>query len=226
MLIDLLMQTNPVLIQDKEYLVVALEELVKIIALIFGLEIADKRFNELSDGIVYAVFTALGFIFFENILYLLSGNLDIWSFVLVFLSRLIFSFGAHLSIILFGVTYAEAYLHTSPKLLKKLKQKNEARIKPYHFHRILKFLYDKYHIFIIFYLPLSPIILLFQLYEQKHPITMSELIFSGILGSIYLHIIYDLLLNINIPWLNTVVLSIFGIFALSIYHYFPKLEVH
>jgi RsiW-degrading membrane proteinase PrsW (M82 family) len=201
------------------------EEIVKAAALIIGLNIAGKRFNETSDGIMYAVFAALGFIFYENIVYLLSASPDIWTFIRIFLGRNIFSFAAHLSICAFGVFYAGAYLH-SKKLRTKLKKKSESRIKPYDLVSMLKFLWHKYSVLIILYLPLSPFFLFFQtIMGKKAHITMSEMLIGGFLSSVYLHLSYNYLLEINIPSLNTLALLIVGIIGVTLHHFFPKLDV-
>lgn len=209
-----------------KYIVVAGEEFVKVFALLVGLNIAGKRFNELSDGVMYAVFAALGFIFAENIFYLLSVDPNWGDFLITLMGRNIFSFGAHLSVIIFGMYYATAYLRTSKELTSYLKKKKVSRIAPYNIFRILKFLFDKYHLFFIIYIPLSPFILFFQMIQKhKTHVTMSEMLVGGFLSSVYLHALYNSLLGIS-PLINTLALSSMGLFVVFLYHFFPDIDVH
>ena len=202
------------------------EELVKAVALIVGLNMAGKRFNETSDGVMYSVFAALGFIFFENIFYLIAVSPNIYDFFIVLLGRNIFSFAAHLSIVIFGVFYAAAYLHTSKDLEKKLNKRKEHRVAPYEIHKMLRFLWKKYNIFIVLWLPLSPLVLLFQTVRAKQAhITMSEMILGGFIFSTYVHIIYDYALDLAIPWVNTLLFIVIGILAVVLHHFFPTLDV-
>ncbi|MBT4936988.1 PrsW family intramembrane metalloprotease [Candidatus Peregrinibacteria bacterium] len=228
MLLDLCLIYHPSLVQTEWFFVSTIfaEDLVKVIALLVGLNIAGKRFNEMSDGLMYSVFAALGFIFFENILYLLSASPNIYDFLMILLGRNIFSFAAHLSVVIFGLFYAAAYLHTSSGLLNKLKKRKESRLKPYQIGRMLKFLWEKYSVFIILWIPFSPLVLLYQLINNKKAhITMSEVLVGGFLMSVYVHVLYDYALELNIAWLNTLVLSVVGIIGVILFHYFPKLDV-
>lgn len=91
-------------------LVIFREEFIKATSLIFGLEIAGKRFNEVSDGVLYAVMAALGFVFVENIFYLFAtqGGLE---FMQVLVGRFLVPLSIHfLTTIIFGLSYAVAYL--------------------------------------------------------------------------------------------------------------------
>jgi len=204
----------------------ALEELVKAFALIVGLNIADKRFNERSDGAIYAVFAALGFVFFENIFYLLGYAPNFYNFMLVFMGRHIFSFAAHLSIVVFGLYYASAYLYSKDLEKRIRKEKKQSRIPPYRVDKMFKFLWDKYHLQIIIWLPLSPFILLYQTFRgKKTNVTMSEMLVGGFLLSVYIHVSYDHVLKLEIPWLNSFVLFTFGTAMVLLYNFFPKLDV-
>lgn len=203
-----------------------LEEVVKVFALLVGLNIAGKRFNELSDGIMYAVFAALGFVFFENILYLLSVGPNWAEFFITLLGRNIFSFSAHLSIVLFGLFYASAYLHPHKSLLSKLQKRGEHRVKPYEVCRLLTFLWDKFSWLTIFWLPFSPFILLFQIAHGKRAhISMSEMLIGGFLLTVYTHVFYDLILEMGNKWLNSIVFLIFGLVAVFLFHFFPEVDV-
>lgn len=89
---------------------VFLEEIIKGGSLIMGVELADQKFNEVSDGIIYGVMAALGFFFFENIFYLLNTS-STQDFFAVLFGRYLSTFGIHLlSTSVFGLTYAKAYL--------------------------------------------------------------------------------------------------------------------
>jgi RsiW-degrading membrane proteinase PrsW (M82 family) len=197
-----------------EVMTVTGEETVKIIALIIGLDIAGKLFNELSDGIIYTAFAVLGFVFFENSLFLFSAN-GTTEFITIFFQRNLFSYSAHLSTIFFGLCYAQAYLNTSPDLLEKLKSRNEHRIKPYHIHKMIRF-------FFLF----APGILVFKIFQgKKTHITMSELFIGGYISSISLHLLYNALLTLNIPILNTLTLFLFGSIGFTLLYFFPKISV-
>ena len=228
MLIDLGIHYAPALMQQKWMMITTLvgEEIVKVTALLIGLNIAGKRFNELSDGIMYAVFAALGFVFFENILYLLAFAPNWADFFITLMGRNIFSFAAHLSVVLFGLFYASAYLHPHKSLLAKLKKKKEHRIQPYHFGRMLKFLWDKFSFLTIFWIPFSPFILLFQIaHGRRAHITMSEMLVGGFLLTVYVHVAYDLILDIGSKWINSLLLLIFGLVGVFLFHFFPQVDV-
>jgi len=204
----------------------ALEEFVKAVALIVGLNIAGKKFNEISDGVIYGVLAALGFMFFENIFYLLGLSPNIYDFTLMFLGRNIFSFAAHLSIVIFGIFYATAYLRSEKLKRDLMKKEKKRRFAPYRLDIMLKSLWAKYSIFIIIWIPLSPIILIYHiLMAERSKVTMSEMLLGGFLFSVYFHIGYDYILKFNIPLLNTLSLSVVGILMVILFYFFPKLEV-
>jgi len=110
-----------------------MEEIVKITALIIWLEIAWKRFNEVSDWVIYWVFAILWFLFFENIFYMLAywdfANW-MWDFTGFIWQRNTFSFAIHISTILFSFFYATAYL--------KIPKTEKHRAKPYNFYQQFK----------------------------------------------------------------------------------------
>lgn len=228
MLIDLGVFYAPEFMQQKALYLTTLgaEELVKAMALIIGLNIAGKRFNELSDGVMYAVFAALGFIFFENIVYLLTTAPNLTDFIITFMGRNLFSFAAHLSIVIFGVFYASAYLHPETGLLSKLRARNEHRIKPYELHMIFKFLWDKFSIWMFFWIPFSPLFTVYQIARGKRGhLTMSEILISGFLLAVYVHIGYDLVLDLNMKIVNSLLLFCFGLFIVFLFHFFPEIDV-
>ena len=91
----------------------ALEEMAKLSAAIFVVGRHKLEFNQLIDGVVYAVAAALGFAFMENLYYLtsfLSSYSDIGSFTYVIAFR---SLGTMLAHTLFsglaGLIWAYAY---------------------------------------------------------------------------------------------------------------------
>lgn len=229
MSIDLIAFYIPSIIASQSFFIgtIFAEDFVKIFALLIGLNVAGKRFNEMSDGLMYSVFAALGFIFFENIMYLLSTNGNIYDYILILLGRNIFSFTAHLAIIIFGLFYASAYLHSSSSLLQKLKKRKESRVKPYELGKMLKFLWKKYSLLVVVWIPFSPFVLLYQLINNKKThITMSEVFIGGFFMSVYVHLLYNYALALNVSWLNTLVLTVVGIIGVILFHYFPKLDLH
>ncbi len=229
MILDLGVHYVPQMMQRESIFVItlALEEFIKAAALIIGLHIAGKKFNEVSDGVVYGVFAALGFIFFENIFYLLGLSPNIYDFTIMFLGRNIFSFAAHLSIVIFGVFYANACMH-SERLEKDLMEIDRVHhlVAPYRVDMMFKSLWHKYSMFTIVWLIFSPFFLIYQMFIDHHriKITMSEMLLGGFIFSVYVHVGYDYLLGFNISWLNTLSLSAIGILMVLLFHFFPKLD--
>lgn len=197
-----------------------LEEFVKIVALIIGLEFAKSRFNEMSDGVVYTVFSALGFIFFENLIYMFPVASSFETFSALFFGRNLFSFAAHLFTVSFGVFYAFAYLFSKKKGKK-------SRLKPWQIVEHLKLLWAEKGLLFVLWLPFSPFITLYKFFTPKlMDLSIPELLWSGFLLSFYLHIGYDMLLNLKNPLINSVVLFLVGLFVFALYRYFPRLNVN
>lgn len=126
----------------KASVIVFLEELIKASSLILGLEIAKKRFNEVSDGVVYGVVAALGYVFVENGLYLTAFQSS-EEFLMVLVGRSILPLSIHiLTTSFFGVTYAVAYLGYKkffPEYQKKFKLNQQINlVKPHFFGKHLR----------------------------------------------------------------------------------------
>jgi protease PrsW len=90
-----------------------LEEMAKISAAIFVVNYHKHEFNQIIDGVVYAVTASLGFAFMENLFYLASfhgANTNIYDFIYVIAFR---SLGTMLAHTLFsglaGLVWAYAY---------------------------------------------------------------------------------------------------------------------
>lgn len=199
-----------------------LEEMVKIGALLMGIELAGKYFNELSDGVIYTVFAALGFIFLENILYLVPEASNTASFLRVLAGRNIFTFAMHLFTTIFGVFYAFAYLHSHH-------MKHGHRVKPEQIGKQIKILWQEFGVKLIPWIPFAPFVTLYKFLSGSKGfknITIPEILWSGFLLSSYLHIGYDLLLGLEIPVLNALAFFIVLIFLAGMYLFFQRLDVN
>ncbi|MCD5383001.1 PrsW family intramembrane metalloprotease [Candidatus Gracilibacteria bacterium] len=173
---------------------IGMEEIVKISALIIGLEIAGKRFNEISDGIIYGVFAILGFLFFENIFYMLAYwdfAKGVWDFAGFAGQRSIFSFSIHLSTIFFSFFYATAYLKTTKQdisrpaprqLIKQIKLLGKSKNGELRFGvGLWRFL-------------ISPITLLANIFTKFHP-RLGVAIYGSLFFTIAIHILLNELLG-------------------------------
>ena len=222
MALDLLSYYNPGQIYNTMwFLIVSLfiEELVKIAALLMGVELAGKLFNELSDGVIFTVFAALGFIFLENILYLVPFAEDVPSFLRVLAGRSIFTFAMHLFTVIFGVFYAIAYLRSD-------RLKHGHRVRPWQIGKQIKMLWKQFGLMLIFWLPMAPFVTIWK-FSQKglKTITIPEVLWSGFLLSSYLHIGYDLLLELQIPALSAFAFFVVIMFLGGLYLYFEHLDL-
>lgn len=167
-----------------------MEEIVKISALIIWLEIAWKRFNEVSDWVIYWVFSILWFLFFENIFYLLAYwdfSKWIWDFAWFVWQRNSFSFAIHLSTIFFWVFYAQAYLNT-PK-------QDISRPAPRQLFEQIKLLWksstwEKRFFVWLWRFLISPITLLINIFTRFHP-RLWVAIYWSLFLTILIHIILD-----------------------------------
>lgn len=196
-----------------------LEEFVKIAALICGLEAAGHKFNELSDGVIYTAFAALGFVFVENLIYLLPVSENFETFSALFFGRNLFSFAAHLFTSAFGVFYAFAYLYSC-------KRGRDRRVKPWRIFEHLKILWREFGILFFVWLPFSPFVSLWKFFSRGlKKLSIPEMLWSGFLLSFYLHVLYDLVLKFNNSVLNMVVLFLVGISVYALYYFFPKMEI-
>lgn len=222
MALDLLGYYNPNGIYYTTWFMVLslfLEEIVKIAALLMGIELAGKRFNELSDGVIYTVFAVLGFLFLENIIYLVPQADDFKSFIEVFAGRNIFTFAMHLFTVIFGVFYAFAYLRSA-------KIQGGHRVRPEQITKQFKILWDDFGVKFFIWLPFSPFVTLWKFFNRGFKkITIPEMLWSGFLSSSYLHIGYDLLLEADIAMVNMFVFLGVILFLAGLYWYFNKLDV-
>jgi len=95
-------ESNPLFTIIDYFLIVALvEELCKFIGLKLYID-RSKEYNCMFDGIVYSVFTSLGFATFENILYVIEGGFGVG------LGRMFTSIPGHLSFAVYmGYFYSQ-----------------------------------------------------------------------------------------------------------------------
>lgn len=222
--IDMLIYYFPQITSSKSFFTfsIFLETLTKAAALIIGLDIAGKKFNELSDGVLYATFAALGFNFLENIFYLLTTT-ETTSLLSVLLGRSLFSFGAHLFIVIFGVMYAGAYLQSN-SIRQRLKLFTK-RVKPYQIHKLFLDIYKQYKLLTPLFLIFAPFIIFTKIILLKRNTRISELLIGGFITTYYLHLSYDILLDIPSKIFNLVLLVTIGVFVVFVYNEFQTLDV-
>lgn len=167
-----------------------MEEIVKITALIVWLEIAWKRFNEISDWVIYWVFAILWFLFFENIFYLLAYwdfSSWMWDFAAFVWQRNSFSFAIHLSTIFFSFFYAQAYLNT--------KKEDVSRPAPWQLFKQIKLLWksskweQRFFVWLWRFL-ISPITLLINIFTKFHP-RLWVAIYWSFFFTVAIHILLD-----------------------------------
>ncbi len=222
-------------------LTVLLEEIIKGGSLIVGLEMAEQKFNEISDGIVYGAMAALGFLFFENIFYLLSTNSSA-EFFNVLGVRYLSTFGIHLlTTSIFGLTYAKAYLGYKKriKLYKKQFKITEKELpipKPYDVFHHFKYIITKGNSFLNIFKLMICFDLLRALYfilsKQENKIVTKErflvfpsiFIVEGFLLGFYLHLICNVLLqNEFLGWLLLTIMPVFSfVLYLGFYRFDQK----
>lgn len=233
--------TNQIILSTGWFYVftIFLEEFIKGGSLVVGLEMAEKRFNEVSDGIVYGVMAALGFLFFENIFYLLSTN-STEEFFTVLGVRSLSTFGIHLlTTSVFGLTYAKAYLGYKNRISaykEKFKTTDEELLipKPYDLFHHLKVILTIGNIFfnllkfVFCYDLLKRILLIVMqkdallLKEKRFLVFPSVFIVEGFLLGFYLHLLCnELLKNEFIGWL---LLTIMPVFSFVIYLGFSRFD--
>ena len=212
------------------YFAIFLEEIIKATSIVIGLEMADKKFNEISDGIVFAAMSAFGFIFFENIIFLweIDNEAEI---VTTFLGRNIFSYSAHLlSAIVFGFFYASAYLssvlirpkkHKPYALLSAIRESaRKYRLENHSATQILR------HYLAVLAKIFSLHIIIFHilLHRKTRGHWSGELIMEGFLLAFYLHLFYDFILSTNHRELSAIFLSLYVIFPLVLFINFSHFE--
>ena len=201
------------------YFSLFLEEAVKAAAIIIWLEIAGKKFNEVSDGAIYWVFACLWFVFFENILYVLtfSDTFDKDYFTFMFERALIW-FSSHLTIVFFSVFYAISYLK-SPRL------KNWNRPKPWHLILHIEAMWNWSYFLWFLYLLISPIILIINLIRKTKE-KMGVVLYWSFFISVFAHILYDILiwLGDQYKFLAFIALAAVWFKAVVLYLRFDRLD--
>ena len=200
-----------------------MEEIVKISALIIWLEIAWKRFNEISDWIIYWVFAILWFLFFENIFYMLAYwdfTKWVWDFAGFAWQRSIFSFSIHLSTLFFSFFYATTYLKTT--------KQDIARPAPRQLIKQIKLLWKSKNWELRFWVWLwrfliSPITLLANIFTKFHP-RLWVAIYWSLFFTIAIHILLNELLWFW--WVYAFVWLVFSCFAgWMIFRRFDKIDI-
>ena len=156
------------------------EEVMKALMLIVAIELSQRWFTQIVDGLIYASAVALGFAFAENISYFLSLPSGLTGSLAVYGVRSFDTMLAHtLFTAFFGFFYASAYLRKDIFPRKK-------REKPWrHFWGNL---WESLplHVTIFHILPNRP---------SKHGHFPGSLIFEGILVASMLHGLFNLLLK-------------------------------
>lgn len=191
-----------------------LEELLKAALLIFVLELAQEKFDEINDGIIYGAIVAMGFVFIENTVYATSAPEYMQGSLLFF--RSFFSNALHIiSTMYFGYFYANGYLNRNKKLFDKKK-----RSKPYEILRHMKSYVQRYwkklNILAIPYALIRILtlhitrvhILMKQPTSTKKPHRSGEFILEGFLGAFYIHLLYNFTLQLDYSLAKTLALII------------------
>lgn len=178
-------------------LTAVLEEIFKCISVIIVTEKNFKLFDQVIDGIEYAITVALGFAFLENIVYLTEiseANIGMTAFWAVYFLRSVMTTLAH-SIFTgtFGFAYANAYLlpdefihvdtHSKPLWFGALPLKRLGYA--------LKLMWNILTLHIIFR----------HLLRNKAPRdehTPNHLVLEGIMSAIYLHAVFNILVAVDI----------------------------
>lgn len=215
------------------------EEFIKAGSLIIGLELAEQRFNEVSDGLIYGAISALGFLFLENIFYLLvtQNQVEFWT---VFSVRSLSIYTVHLfTTTLFGLTYATGYLAYKKHLpfyqVKfKLQHQKFVSPKPYAFIKHFKLILGIGNLFwniikLIFCWDLIKRIFLIiskqkkSLYTPKRFLVFpSVFIVEGFLLAFYFHLGYNFLLQND--FFKSIFSSILPLGGFLIYLGFQKIN--
>ena len=217
LIFDLCINYNFWFIQKEWFIYVSLwfEEFVKALAIIIWLEIAQKRFDEVSDWVIYWVFSVLWFLFFENIFYLLTLESFSRDFLIMFIQRNLFTFSAHLSVILFSTFYAIAYLHSSKKW-------KDSRPSPLNIFAQIKCLWNWDYLKWTLYFIFSPFIFLSNLFKKVSP-KLWIVLFWALFWSIVLHILFDKFVVYG--WIVTIITLIITWFIwFVLFRRFEKLD--
>ncbi len=208
-----------------------LEEILKATILIFILELAQREFNEINDGIIYGAVVAMGFVFIENTVYAVSAPAEMKGSVL--LIRSVFTNALHMTTTMyFGYFYANGYLNRNKRLFDKKK-----RSKPYQILRhirsyILRY-WKKLSVFAIPY-ALGRILTLHITREHilfnkptgtRKPHRSGEFILEGFLGGLYLHWLFNFSAQAESPALRTLMIVIPLLLCICMYLRFNALNM-
>lgn len=182
-----------------------LEEAMKALMMVIGIEISRHWFTQIVDGLIYGSAVALGFSFSENIFYLfnwftVSGLGQDLSFTFVYLVRSFDTMLGHtLFTALFGFFYASAYLRNEifPK---------DKKVKPWA--KLLSGIWKSitFHVTMFHILPNRP---------SGHGHYPVNLIMEGILIASFSHAVFNLFLNQNIAGTQLGFLTVPLVFLLS-----------
>lgn len=160
------------------FLFAFLEETVKAVMVVIGIEISRHWFTQIVDGLIYGSAVALGFAFVENMVYLIDFTSSASSFVTVYLVRSLDTMLGHtLFTALFGFFYASAYLRKEIFPEKK-------KEKPWYHFCLNLWEALPFHVTLFHLLPNRP---------SKHGHYPGSLILEGILLASVLHGIFNLL---------------------------------
>ena len=185
----------------------ALEEIAKLSAAIFVVGRHKLEFNQLIDGVIYAVAAALGFAFMENLFYLisfLSSSADWGSFIYVVAFR---SLGTMLAHTLFsglaGLIWAYAYFSKQITPFSK-KHLLAFELKDFINHEILSL-----HIIRQNILKARP--------SRRGGHEKKVLVLEGIMLATFLHVIFNLTTNLEVLGKNLTFLAVPGIIGGFLY---------
>lgn len=177
------------------------EEVLKCIAVVGVTERYFQNFNQVIDGIIYAVAVALGFAFLENIVYLsefLNSGMSPQTFwVIYFLRCLTTTFGHSVFTAIFGFAYANAYLR--PQEFMPVEKRQELVQNNSLFKKIkytLHVIWDILTLHVLFRHVLKDKLPYRDLHAPNH------LVLEGIVSSIYVHLIYNYLAVLQVGGQN------------------------
>jgi len=164
-----------------------LEESLKGLLLIGGVELNKSHFDKWEDGFEFAVLIALGFAFAENIFYFFREfsagglSLDFWN---LYLFR---SLGTILAHTIFTGSFG--YFYACAFVAKKIVPKSKHEKPLAHFFRNLaKVLRRPFHITLCHLLPQK---------DSAHGHTSGEVVLEGLFLAIFLHAIFNAFLFFN-----------------------------
>ena len=194
------LEINGLLVQYDSYLLWLfpfLEELLKAATLIFVLELAQEKFDEINDGLIYGAVVAMGFVFIENTVFTLSAPAGTGG--ILFFLRSFFTNALHMiTTMYFGYFYANGYLNRNKKLFDKKNLSKPHEILR-HFRSYIRRYVKKIHIFALPYALFRIItlhitrnrIILRKKSSVGKPHRSGEFILEGFLGALYLHWFYN-----------------------------------